>query len=92
MSSALTLILGVHYAAAAASLCVRTKGTIPSMPDRKAVLLLLKEQPVVEEKISCPDEQVVLLLKEHSPFADEKSPEASATEEKKAQPLPITAG
>ena len=30
-------------AAAAASLCVRVKGAIPSMPERKAVLDLLQE-------------------------------------------------
>ncbi|KAK9109970.1 hypothetical protein Sjap_018030 [Stephania japonica] len=31
----------LEFAAAAASLCVQVKGTIPSMPERKAVLDLL---------------------------------------------------
>lgn len=33
----------LQFAAAAASLCVRIKGAIPSMPDRKAVIGLLQE-------------------------------------------------
>lgn len=32
----------LRFAAAAASLCVQVKGAIPSMPDRKSVLNLLK--------------------------------------------------
>lgn len=42
--------------AASASICVRGKGAMPSMPDRKAVLELLKEHPsVAEESFSLPN-------------------------------------
>ncbi|CAM6036804.1 unnamed protein product [Sphagnum compactum] len=37
----------LRFAAAAASLCVRSKGTIPSMPKRKAVMQLLADHPIV---------------------------------------------
>ncbi|KAG0575703.1 hypothetical protein M758_5G026600 [Ceratodon purpureus] len=47
----------LRFAAASASLCVRTKGTIPSMPERKAVLQLLKEHPVAAESLSMSDEE-----------------------------------
>ncbi|CAM6123005.1 unnamed protein product [Calypogeia fissa] len=36
----------LRFAAAAASLCVRTKGAIPSMPSRKEVMQLLQEHPL----------------------------------------------
>jgi len=45
----------LRFAAASASICVRGKGAMPSMPKRKAVLELLKEHPVVaEESFSFP--------------------------------------
>ncbi|BBM98165.1 ribokinase [Marchantia polymorpha subsp. ruderalis] len=40
----------LRFAAAAASICVRTKGAIPSMPDRRAVSQLLEEHPAKEMK------------------------------------------
>jgi ribokinase len=42
-------IEALRFAAAAASLCVRSKGTIPSMPKRKAVMQLLADHPIVLE-------------------------------------------
>lgn len=41
-----TLVEALRFAAASASICVRFKGAMPSMPERKAVLQLLKEHPV----------------------------------------------
>ncbi|XP_024376594.1 uncharacterized protein [Physcomitrium patens] len=52
----------LRFAAAAASICVRSKGAMPSMPERKAVLQLLKEHPLTEEKLSPPDEKVSRFL------------------------------
>lgn len=62
----------LRFAAASASLCVRTKGTIPSMPERKAVLELLKQkqQPVAEESNlnSFSDGKGLLVLKEQTVY------------------------
>lgn len=85
------------YAAAAESLCVRAKGTIPSMPERKAILQLLKEHPAIEKEATLPDEDEVLSrLKEHAPYSLEN--ESSSPREKNIkqlvpdiQPEPVTA-
>lgn len=62
----------LNCAAAAESLCVRAKGTIPSMPERKAILQLLKDHPATVRDEDLPnEEQVLLLLKEHFPFGGE---------------------
>lgn len=51
---------------------MRTKGTIPSMPERKAIQQLLKDHPADVRDEDLPnEEQVLLLLKEHSPFGEE---------------------
>lgn len=79
-------------AAATASLCMRAKGTIPSMPEKKAILQLLKEHPAVEKEKIClnDEEQVLLLLKEQAPFANETIPGTSTPVEKNLrQRMPI---
>lgn len=79
-------------AAAAASLCVRIKGAIPSMPERKAVLELLEEHPAIEENLSLPNEKVVANIKEGHPFAyGQNAPEGSLSEEKKVMSISISA-
>jgi len=82
----------LRFAAAAASLCVRIKGAIPSMPERKAVLELLEEHPAIEENLSLPNEKVVANIKEGHPFAyGQNAPEGSLSEEKKVMSISISA-
>lgn len=78
-------------AAAAESLCVRAKGTIPSTPERKAILQLLKDNPATLREDDIPNEEQVLLhLKEHSPFGGENESHTDPLEKPKpAEPDPI---
>jgi len=76
--------------AAAASLCIRAKGAILSMPERQAVLKILVNYTSIEQEVPpCPaDDQVLRLLEEHTRFPLE-IPATSSQVENKMQLMQI---
>jgi hypothetical protein len=75
--------------AAAASLCVRAKGAIISMPERQAVLKILVNHIGIEQEMPLPDEHVLQLLEEHTLFPHENTPGTSSQVEEKMQLMQI---
>jgi len=79
----------LRFAAAAASLCVRAKGAIISMPERQAVLKILVNHIGIEQEMPLPDEHVLQLLEEHTLFPHENTPGTSSQVEEKMQLMQI---
>jgi ribokinase len=80
----------LRFAAAAASLCIRAKGAILSMPERQAVLKILVNYTSIEQEVPprAADDQVLRLLEEHTRFPLE-IPATSSQVENKMQLMQI---
>ncbi|KAG0628596.1 hypothetical protein M758_1G038500 [Ceratodon purpureus] len=82
----------LRFAAAAESLCVRGKGTIPSMPERKTLQQYLKDHvpAAVRAENDHPNENPMLILKEHSPFGNENDSTSGVEKLKPNEDLSVT--